>query len=419
MNNESNSNNDYNGQVLGSLNNNIVNMPPDGIETLELDDNMVNSSSLNNNMSNLTANVENNVSVTPEPAYTNPKTINLTSAFENSKTIGTTPPISLEPEKKFRKKKNNKTLFVIIVIILLFGVGFGTYYILKYTNLLNSKSKIEINIKNLEINVEDELSTNITDYADIYGTDVKNCVLSTKDVDVNVEGIYTFDITCGDINKKGEIKVIDNKELEVETEKVYKVKGDTINANEFILNPKNNYNYEILNKEEVDSYLNSNPGKYQVKIKVTKGTRVKEIEETLVILEYKINGYLICSSKEQNLNDSSTKKVVSNKFVLLNDSNFSFSNIAYETYEFKFFDEMEYTSYLAKYKTDGSIIIDNVTGEVEFNNDSLIISITNELNEDEIKEKFNGNNLPNYSSIKRYFINTLGYDCTYKKETQN
>lgn len=433
-----NDNNNLNGQVLGSVDNsnNLSNNTNeiDSLETLDISNNqstsfMHTSNVIEENSQVLDgptvmqtpnqSNVINTQPTSPEPAYTNPQTINSTPGFEST-AIGTTPPISLEPEQQPKNKKGNKTIFVVIVIVLLFGVGFGTYYVLNYTDLLSNKAKIEIETKNIEVNVGDTLSTNITNYANISGTDVRNCLLDTKDVDVKKEGTYTYKITCGDIYKNGKVTVIDNRELEIKTEKVYKVKGEALDVKEFIVNPNSTYNYEIVNKEEINNYLNSNVGNYQVKIKVTSGTKVKEVEETLVILEHKIVGYLTCTSKEQNVSNSSAKKTIKEKFAIAGDGKFSFGKVANEIYEFKFTDETEYSNYLAKYKADNTIVIDNVTGKVEFDNSNLIITITNELSDTELNSRYGENTIVNYSSIKKYFIDTLGYECPYKKiETQN
>ena len=324
--NPTNNNNDLNGEVLGSLNsqniaNNQVPQEPETLETLDTfgvtPNNSINSTTnevVNNNLGNANVMPENpsNV-VNPEPAYTNPQTIHQMPGFENNNAIGTTPPISLEPEKQ-PKKKTNKTWFVIIIILLLFGVGFGTYYVLNYTDLLSKAPKVVITTKDLEVSKGDTLSTNINDFAEVTGTDIKNCILNTDEVDINKEGVYSYNITCGDMYKKGNITVLDNAQLTVSAKKIYKVKGDTVDVKEFINNPNEEYTYEFVNKSEVESNLNGEYGTYPVKIKVTSGNKILEVNAELVVLEYKIKGYLTCESKEQVLTNSSTKKVVQEKF---------------------------------------------------------------------------------------------------------
>lgn len=437
--NPNNNNNGLNGEVLGNVSNtNNLNNPvppePETLETLdvntEMPSNTVNTMASNpdvintNNLSGQSLMQESTSSVvtpevnptpvTPEPAYTNPQTINPMPGFENSSQIGTTPPISLEPEKKPQKKKTNKTLFVIIIIVLLFGIGFGTYYVLKYTDLLNNTPKIIINAKDLEVNMGDNLSTNISDFADVTGTDIKNCNLNVLDVDTNVAGTYSYQVTCGEIYKKGTITVVDNTELVVETKKVYKVKGDTVEAKEFVSNPNDTYTYEFVDQNSVEANLNGTVGTYQVKIKATSGSKTLEVDAEMIILEHKIKGYLTCQSNEQNLANSSTKKVVQQRFAIADDGNSGFGKVAAEIYVFKFADETEYANYLATYKTEGTLTIDNVTGDVKFDDEALTITISNDKSDTDVINKYGANNMENYGSIRKYFMDTLGYECTYK-----
>jgi len=425
-----NENNNFNGEVLGSVDNtnNLSSNPmPTEVETLEtLDTSIVtpinevnNSQVIDNSNVVMNSQIENNTPapqpVTPEPAYTNPQNINPMPGFEHSNTIGTTPPISLEPEKEPKKKKSNKTLFILVIIIVLFGVGFGTYYVLKYTDILNNTPKITITTKTLDINMGEVLSNDINDYASVAGTDIKNCNINKDTVNTEVAGTYTYQITCGEIYKSGTINVVDNTELLVNTKSLYKVKGSTVEAKDFIANLNEDYTYEILNSEEVNGYLNGEEGTYVVKIKATSGTKTKEVEAKLVIIKYEIKGYLICSSNPQNLENSSTTKVLSEKFAIVNDGNNGFGGLTTESYIFKFTDETEYTNYLAEYKNKGTLTIDNVTGQVEFNDTDLTITISNEKTKEEVIAKYGENNMENYRSIRSYFMNTLKYTCPYSE----
>lgn len=431
-----NNNSGFNGQVLGSvnstgpINNNPINNNPMGIETLEtLDTSNVSSMAsnviggVNNNLNNesMMQNPVNNGAVaqtvnTPEPAYTNVQNINSMPGFENPNNIGTTPPISLEPEKGPKKKnnKNNKTLFVIIIVILLFAIGFGTYYVLKYTDILASTPKVVINTKDMEVNIGESLSTDINDFASVSGTDIRNCNIDITSVDVNAVGVYKYKVTCGDIYKEGSVTVSDNRELDVTTQKVYKASGEEVVATEFIKNVNSDYTYEFVSDSEVQGYLAKGAGTYTVKIKVSNGSKELETEASLIVLEHKVKGYLTCQTKEQGLTGSSTTKVIKEKFAIIDDGNSGFGNIAEEIHEFKFTDETEYTDYLATYKTYGVVTIDSVTGSAEFDDENLTITITNELSKEDLNTKYGESNLLTYGTIRSYFKNTLGYECTYE-----
>lgn len=447
MNNDTNNN--LNGTVLGSVNTNTLNNNPVTNETIEtLDAGVPNQSSVmggnvippisnqpeqniffnNGDMSSnnqdvvpnsvppISNNVEQPVSMPqPMPAYTNPQTINPMPGFENSGAIGTTPPISLEPDKK-PKKKGNKILFIIIIFVALAGVGFGTYYVLNYTDLLKQQATINVSTKDLEVNIGDVLSTNIMDYANVTGTDVRNCSLNTNNVDVTKIGTYEYQVTCGDNVKVGKIVVVDNNELVVETKNLYKVKGSTLEAKEFAISANDNLTYEFVDQNDVNTKLNGDFGSYTVRIKVTSQSgKSTEVDGKLVLMEYAIKGHTICTSKEQNVNGVSAVMSVSEKFAIVNDGKNGYGKIAYEIHAFKFSDETEYTSLLASYKTNNKITINNITGAASFDDTNLTITIANERDNESIISEYGENNLVNYSSIKNYFEKTLGYTCTYEK----
>lgn len=456
MNNNDASNN-LNGTVLGNVNNTTTNtqVPMDNnIETLDIGissepvvNNQVSNANAGEGQSTYFANPpinDNNISsdmgqsqvvmneptpasqvieptpqvIEPMPAYTNPQAINQNpmSGFENPNVIGTTPPISLEPEKQPQKKKgSNKILFVIIILIVLAGVGFGTYYILNYTDLINKAEQVKITTNDLEISMGEELSTTISDYATIAGTDAKNCSLNTVNVDTTKEGIYEYTVTCGETIKTGKITVVDNTEVTIETKEVYKVKGEALEAQEFIINEMENATYEFVDAEKVNALLTGEPGTYTIKIKVIKDNKTIEVEGNLILLEHAIKGYLTCSSNEQNVENVNAKMTVAEKFAISDDGNNGYGKITYEIYKFKFTDETEYASYLASYKTENSVTLNNITGDASFDDDTLTISILNEKSYDTVISEYGEANMVSYQTISKYFKQTLGYQCIYEK----
>lgn len=358
--------------------------------------------------------------VVPEPAYSNPQTI-------NQNTIGTTPPISYEPEKKPKMKNNNKILFIIVIVLVLAVVGFGTFYVLKYTNILNkSSNEVTITTKNFEYDKGAALSSNIADYAVIRGTNTTNCVLNTESVDVNKPGVYEYTVTCGETHRTGKITIIDNAELIVNLSDVYKVKGDELNADEFA--PANsNYTYEFVDSSEVENYMSSNPGTYTIKVRVTDSSTNKttEVDGNLIILSNPLKGFLTCTSKEQNVENSNAKMVVNEKFAILDGSTVAnaFGNVTYEIYEFTYTDEQEYSNLLEEYNNNGTITINNITGTTVFDETNKKITITNLRKNEEVVAEYGEDNLQSYSTIKKYFSGDqatqtqgLGYTCKYDKK---
>ncbi len=362
--------------------------------------------------------------VTPEPAYTNPNSIgnNVGSmpGFESSSNIGTTPPISFEPEKQ-PVKKTNKMVFIIIILVVLAGVGFGTFYVLNYTDLLNNKvAKISIQPKNLEVNLGDELSKNNNDYATVTGTDISSCGVDTSNVDTSKVGEYKYTITCGETHREGTVTVVDNTVLEVALKTVYKSLNDEIEAREFAEVEDTSLTYEFVDEEAVKALLSGEPGTQTVKIRVTNANgKSTEVDGTLVILEYAVKGFITCNSKSSIVNGYKASVVVSERFGIadINGANSNdFANIAYEEHIFTFTDQNEYNKLLEDYQTNNTLTIDNITaGDIKFDDTNMTITFTETKDQKAVETQFGKENIAKYSTIKSHFETTLGYICTYKK----
>lgn len=362
--------------------------------------------------------------VTPEPAYTNPSSIDNPSGampgFESSKDIGTTPPISFEPEKK-PEKKTNKIVFIIIILVVLAGVGFGTFYVLKYTDLLNNKvAKISIVPKNLEINLGDTLSRNNNDYAVVTGTDISSCGVDTSNVDPSKVGEYTYTITCGETHRQGTITVVDNTVLEVALKTVYKNLNETLDPKEFATSNDSTLTYEFVDEDAVKTLLSSEPGTQTVKIRVTNANgKSVEVDGTLIILEHAVKGYITCSSKEEQLTDNKATMVVAERFGIADitgaNSN-DFANIIYEEHIFKFTDNEEYNKLLEDYQDNNSITINNITSnDIKFDDATHTITFTDAKDNEAAETEFGKENIAKYSTIKSYFETSMNYTCAYRK----
>ncbi len=362
--------------------------------------------------------------VTPEPAYTNPNTIGnpngMMPGFESANNIGTTPPISFEPEKK-PEKKTNKLVFIIIILVVLAAVGFGTFYVLKYTDLLNNKvAKISIEPKNFEVNLGDELPSTNGDYATVTGTDIASCGVDTSEVDTSKVGEYTYTITCGETHRQGKVSVVDNSVLEVALKTVYKSKNESLEAKEFATSDDSSLTYEFVSEDEVKSLLSGEAGTKTVKIKVTNESgKSIEVEGTLVVLDYVVKGFITCS-KEETLADNKTM-VTSERFAIadLNGENSNdFANIIYEEIAFKFNDRDEYNNLVEEYQANKTITVNNITSdEIKFDDLETNPTITFKAikNVEDAEKEYGKDNLAKYSTIKSYFETNLKYTCSYKK----
>lgn len=404
-------------QVVGPQSTNTIVSNPDSSNSV--DNSGVNSVVTPKNVESPVPSIE--PANTPNPTYTNPQTISPAPmpGFESPSTVGTTPPISLESEKK-PKKPTNKLAFIVIIIVLLLAVGLGTYYILNYTNILNKSAKANVETKNLKINLGEALPESNESYATVTGTSISNCSKDLSSVNVNVAGVYSFTITCGETKSVGTITVIDNTELEVSTKTVYKVVGDTtITPSEFVTDPKSDLNYSFVSASEVTNML-SQIGTHEIKLTVNDNNgKTTEVTATLIVLEHAIKGELVCSSSNsQTVSGSSANMTVSESFIIVDDGNNSFGKVATEIYKFVFSDETEYKTYLNSYNTDGAITINNIvanSNNVNFDDNNLSITIINILDNSEVINRYGEANLQNYSSIKGHFENNLGYKCTYEK----
>lgn len=404
-------------------NNNEVNQTPgDGIffNNGSLNQSLDNDNIQNNPVNENVPGMNSQAVIEPMPSFTNPQTINPgpMPGFENPNSIGTTPPISLEPEKN-PKKKSNKLLFILIVLVVLAAVGFGTFYVLSYTNILNNNaSQIKIETKDLEVNVDDRLSANISDYATITGTAASNCSVNTLSVDITKIGTYEYTILCGETKKTGTIRVVDNAELEVAIKTVYKAKGESLEAKEFAKEENNNLTFEFIENDEVKNILNRETGTYTVKLRVSnKNNKTVELNANLVIVENPIKGYLTCSTNAQNISDINGTMIVKERFAISSvGTTNTYGGFAFEIHEFKINDETQYNNYIATYKTEKSITINNITGnDVSFDNNTRTITIINELDNDKIKNEYGASTFETYSSLSKYFKETLGYSCRYDR----
>ena len=446
MNNDLNNNqSDQSGMVLGSIdltqNNNVMNSVPNNgeqtsmVESLDEGQTLSNNIIMENNNEGLVMDssvppvneqppqVEN---VPPQPTA-NPQVMTPTpptpqTGFQPQNAIGITPPVSLEPEKK-PKKPMNKTIFVILVIVALLGVGFGTYYILNYTDLLTKKEDIVIETKSLELELGATLPETIAEYAKVTGTNISNCnPVDASEVNVNAVGVYKYTITCGNVSKIGTIAIIDNSELIVQTKTVYKSKGETITASEFAALENDGLTYEFVSQSDVDAALANEKGTYPIKLKVSNGTKTNEIEANLVIIEYPIKGYVTCEANSQVVSEISASKVVSEKFGLLDDANKnSYAGFGYEITTFTFTDATIYKQYEDEYKKNGKVTIDGVNGVTEFTTNSSgesVVTIITELDNSKVLSEYGEENMKDYSTITKFFGKTatgLGYSCIFKK----
>lgn len=360
----------------------------------------------------------------PKPAYTNPQTImpGPMPGFEDSSVVGQTPPISLNEEKQ-PKKKNNKIAFIIVIIGLILAVGGGVYYLLTNTDLLN-KTEVTINTKSFNVEIGESLPDAFDNYAVVTGTESGNCQKDVSQVNINAEGVYEFTISCGSVQKKGTITVLDNRPLNVDTKNIYIVKGETVEAKDFALTPDNSLTYEFTS--DISSLINT-VGTHKISIKATNQTNNKtgDFEAKLIVLEYSIKGYLTCLiTNTDSVSDTIKNQKIKYRFVISDASDSEtnvYGGLTQELYEFEMTDQESFDNLLNEFNTNKTITIGGISGtisNVEFNASTKTITITNELDNNVLNNQYGADIMKTYSSIRNKF-NTKDENnnntCEWKK----
>ena len=464
MNNE---NNNLNGTVLGSANatNDVNNMPQNPAENLNampsMNNEALNSTPIANNETLNSSPMMNNetlgtVAGAPEVnnnggiqeggqffnAINNPNEMNNTPdvvnaennisgmafnggmpGFESVNNIGTTPPLSFDQNQMNnnaqapKPKKSNKIIFIILIVFILIAIGGGTYYVLKYTNILNRGGKqnnIQINTNNVEINLNDSVPQD-NDLATVTGTTLDTCTFDKSLIDVTKVGEYDFTVTCNGVTQTGKVKVVDNSPLALKT--LYKTVGDTLEAQEFA-SLTEEYAYEFANPNEVTEYLKT-PGEYNVTVKATDtNNNTKEGIAKLYVTTNAIRGFLACATNPQNISGTSITMQESDRFgISVNTEKVNvYSGLGFAEYTFTFGDEVEYNTYLDNYKTNGEVTINNITSKnMTYDNATKTITLMNTLNNEELYNSYGEEHFQKYTDILNYYTSNLGRTCIYSK----
>ncbi len=407
------------GQFFNSTNNQMPNPNPNDLGFSNQDSLQTDLNSYSNDSNSLNGNLNNDLN--------NNANNNYSSEFfgiENpNNTMNYQTPS--KPNNKFDIKTffteiindKNKLVFIAIVIIAILAVGIGTYIILKVTRSAGSRN-VDITLNNLEVYVGDTLPGR-SSFATVKGMNIENCKFDLSKINTTRAGTYEFTVTCGSVSKTGNVKVLDNHQLENSLVDVIKVKNQKLTVDEFLKSPSPNYTYKFTDKDAVQQDLR-NVGEYEVSITATNTENKSfEIKGKLYVVNYEIKGYLTCSNKAQTVPNSSATYVVSNRFGISynKDQNSNiYSGLGFEIYTFTFSDQVEYSSYVKTYNTSGSVVVNNVTSDnITFDDVNRQISITSKLNNIDLYNKYGENIFNKYSTLRTYYTKTLNNDCTYSK----
>lgn len=334
-------------------------------------------------------------SVQPEPIQTD-------SLQDNFNSVPVPPVFEEENDKK--KKGPNKILIIILIVLLIAGVGLGIYYFLFAAR--TNAPVASINVKELKLELGENISNNIDDYATISGYDKESCTLDTKDITAGKVGAYKFYITCGEVKAEGTAIIDDSTNPEVITNEVAVVPNATLKIEDFIDTciDASACTYKFKNEEEVKSSL-TKIGKYDIEIIVTdEYNNESTITAKLVVSNEAPVRYLTCTSQTKDVDEIYATLVETYKFGI--GSNNNFYN-AVKSSEFKFEELEDYKAIKNNYNEETGI--NNVIGTATFNPNGQSIILKSNKTLEEVKSELN-TTFGDMNTIQMYMV-INGYTC--------
>ncbi len=413
--NNSNNNSNINGPVdsLGSVDTlgQTPNMGNDANNGVIGQDN-VGGQNINTNINTPPVNNDINGSVPPinsvPPIMDVPQPINDLNVTPFMNEIGTVPPIpdapiNIEPpvgeeEVKPKKKGMPKIIFVLIVVLALAAVGVGVYIVLGIV-----KNNVSVVTKEVEIEVNGEISDNIDDYATFTGIDSSECSLDTSGISdtSTIDKEYNFVITCNDTKYTGKAKIVDTVAPNVEVKEVSVGLNENVEASNFIdgeCDDETECTYEFEDEEKIKEYL-AKEGTYKdvvIIIKDEAGNETKKMA-TLTVKVTAVGQFLDCNKS----NGEQIKLGLNDQF-LFNKSAMRYHNFTLS--------EADYNKLKTESADKETITYNNVTGEPLFNDDNKTLVLIETITYEDLVKQFNKEIPENYAELLSFF-NDLGYSC--------
>ena len=291
-----------------------------------------------------------------------------------------------------------------MIIILIAGVGFGIYYFL-FAARTNAPTAT-IDIKELKLELGENLSENIDDYATISGYDKNSCEIDTSEISSNKVGAYRFYVTCGENKVEGTIIIDDTTKPDVVTNEIVVLPNATIKVEDFIDSciDASTCTYKFSDEQEVQTAL-KNVGEYDISIVVTdEYNNESTITAKLIVSNEAPVKYLTCTGSEKDVDEIYATLVETYKFGIDKNNNFY---DAIKTSEFKFEELEDYEKIKNNYSEENGI--NNIIGKTTFNTSSQIISLKSNKTLEEIKTELS---IPagDMNTIQMFMI-INGYTC--------
>lgn len=289
-------------------------------------------------------------------------------------------------QKKIRKNskeaKTVSTITSLIVLVLMAGLG-GFYYYVK-----NQEKPTEFQLKELHIELGEDLPTNVKDYVKRENIDEMEYTLDITEVNKDKVGEYNYYVTFMNVKRTGKIIIEDTQAPTVETEDLYKKLGSEIKPEDFIKNctDKSNCKYAFEDANILSKL--ATPGEYEIFIIVQDDYNNMTRKKVSLVLFNELQ--ILKCTRGENLTEYYNYYLTEQFEIYFADNNYLRHNL---------YNYLQYNN-KQNYEESKSKIKD--TSKYQFNDDDFTIVINQE-----------------YSLIENYSLNdyekeftSQGYICT-------
>ncbi len=313
------------------------------------------------------------------------------------------PPIPEEPKNKGKKLPINTPLLIILIVVLIAAIGYGVYYFLTTSKSASNTVTVTPTLSELELGAE------IGSGAEFYGrispsSAASSCTVNT-DLDTSKVGTYEYTITCnGKTTEPHIIEVKDTTAPEVEVKEVIVTPGTAVEADDFIESVIDESDVTFTFEEDIDTSIE---GEYEVNIIAS-----DEYENTttvvvrLIVDENAPQAFMYC---ERDENTDQTATAYSTYRFGIDNQGLLYNSKKTITYEFD--TEADYLVAAETIEADGSL--DGYEGKIYMDDDNYLITITVDMNEEDLAIDFNLDIFPTgEGDIEGLFENP----CEYAEE---
>lgn len=313
------------------------------------------------------------------------------------------------PSGKKSKKKMSKTTIILLVILLICLIGAGVYFVLTSTKNSQSKGSINLISDPLVWELGKDLTSDVSDYANITGFDKSTCKVDTSKVDSTKMGSYDITVICGAISKSGKIVLQDKVAPVVTVREVNVVPGTKVQIEDFIVScvDSSNCSYALENSSVTLDQMTATEGNYQFNLIVSDDyNNSTTVSLTLIVSNNAPVKYMRCTPTETEENDINAILSISYNYGINND------NVLVSTeknYTYTFDVKEDYLKVKNTY--DAATGIQGIIGVTSFDDDEFVITITTSLTEGELAKEFNVSSFStNYDDLKQFNLDQ-GISC--------